>query len=179
MPKFRRCSPSRSRRNWKARIAPTLLRVLIKKGMEPEPSLSEKLEAAIGVCNLKIDNASPYQPEMGVYLVARFLDEYIRTYAGDFANLKQGLKPPPIAWRIQSERLRLALDTMVKNTQGTPAKAAAERIAQFGKDYMTLISGYKLLENPNAFRAIAEAVRPKSNELFKGVKDWPRIEIPD
>lgn len=160
-------------------VAPTLMRVLIKKGIEPEASLSEKVEAAIGVCNLKCDPMATYQPEMGVYLVGRFLDEYIRAYAGDYSNLVKGAKPPPIAWRIQSERLRIALDNMEKNNQGGAYKAQAERIARSGKDYLTLISGHKLLENPNAFRAIAETVRPKYNVLFKGVKDAPQIDVPE
>jgi len=156
-------------------VAPTLMRVLIKDGIEPEPSLQEKIEAALGLCHLKVGSVQAYEPEMGVYLVGRLLDEFVRTYSGEWGNLKKQV--PRVAWKIQSERLRLGLEEMEKNCKETKAAAAAARIrgAAVGQ-YLNKIKDHGGVEGPGALRGVADKDRPKTNTLFKGFKNAAEID---
>jgi hypothetical protein len=105
--------------------AVTMLKVLSKKGLDPEPGIREKIEAAIGLCQMKyvIPTEAPpraiseYRPELAVYLVGRFLEEFAKEHNAQWAFLKPGPnhKMPTVAWKIQSKRLELALKELVKN----------------------------------------------------------------
>ena len=153
-------------------VAPTLMRVLLKGGLTPEPSLAEKIEAGLGLCQIKSAELPAYQPETGIYLVCRMLDEFAGAYNKEFQGLKQG-KSPPIPWKIQSERLRLGLDELVKNNKSKEA----DRVARAGKEFLSMIQAHKNLTNPNGLSLVAREVRPTSTVLFKGVKDGPVITL--
>src|SRR5690606_11184799 len=92
----------------------------------------EKCEAAIGVCELNAREVEDYQPEVGAYLVAQFIVELIGEYQKDHPNFdgaktkeeKDARKIPLIPWRVQSDRLRDALNRLRENL---PLKATALR----------------------------------------------------
>ncbi len=91
-----------------------LLRVVRKDRITPEPSLSEQIEAAIGVCQL--DPA--LTKEFNTDYVAQHLGAFIVEFAGH-SNNRLNLAPPnngaSIAWKAQAARLTQALDQLAKN----------------------------------------------------------------
>lgn len=153
-----------------------LLRVLSEgdEGLTPAPSLSEKIEAAIGVCNLRDPFSVNYDPSAGVYLVGRTLAEFFSEYQKDFVNIKRDPKdkdrlPAMQPWKIQGERLRQALGAAVSNTNGTPAHANALKMQQESKLlFAAIIDGarFQPLENHQQFGRLVAKMKPKTGTLF-------------
>src|SRR5207245_6187826 len=52
-----------------------LLRVLRKDGIEPEPSLAEQVEAAVGICQLHSKELEQYNADYAAYHIGRFIVE--------------------------------------------------------------------------------------------------------
>ncbi len=128
-------------------VAQALLRTLSagKEGLNPPPSLAEKVEAAIGVCRMKAKLIEDYQPEAGIYLVGRFLVEFITKYREDYTRFggkkeKGAAKVlPALPWKKEADRLEKALKELDTNLMaGTPTHkkaldlASAARIALGG-----------------------------------------------
>src|SRR4029079_11996231 len=65
--------PKAPRRPLDGLVAPTLMKVLTKNGLQPPTSMNEKIEAAIGLCNLEYPWMPEYRPELAVYLVGHTL----------------------------------------------------------------------------------------------------------
>lgn len=60
-----------------------LLRVADGAGLEPPPSLTERVEAAVGLCRLRTKNANRYQPEVAAYYVGRVVVDFATQYDRD------------------------------------------------------------------------------------------------
>src|SRR5262249_30838088 len=87
-----------------APVAKTLLKILEpKNGMNPSPSLQEKVEAAIGICQIKVIPNSLYLPDQGIYLVGTFLVEFANEYINDRSSFVGGnsktRKIPKLPWK--------------------------------------------------------------------------------
>jgi hypothetical protein len=101
--------------------APTLLKVLTKTGLSPEPDIHEKIEAAIGLAEMKYVAVNEYRPELAVYLVGLFVEEFARKYKSEWSKLRgTNAQVPSVAWKIQSKRLELAIKTMAVNAKPDP-----------------------------------------------------------
>jgi hypothetical protein len=92
-------------------VAPTLIRILSRKhDMTPPPTFAEKLEAAIGLLDMRY-NPQRYDPNPGLYAAGQFLLEMVGKYQEDQPNLKSpptpgALKKPAITpWKLQGARL--------------------------------------------------------------------------
>jgi hypothetical protein len=112
-------------------IAPVFLKVLARN-VNPEPNLRERLEAAIGVCQIKLQGRfknpiTEYQPEPGLYLVGRFLDDFAGEYNKDTPNVRTK-KPALLPWRIESKRLELAVRDLVSNAKGSTIEKQAKEL---------------------------------------------------
>jgi hypothetical protein len=165
----------------KAPIAYALLRVLAggKDGLTPAPSLSEKLEAAIGVCQMKSDPAvSPqYQPDLGVALVGKTLFEFIQRYKADqpyFPAKGVPGKVPELPWKAYAERLRQALKEFHDNLPAANA-AARKRVQSLQattNDLFNLINRHKAIVDE--FRPMQAVVQemPHPPAVYEGVKDF-------
>src|SRR5262249_17234049 len=57
-----------------------LVRVLADDGIAPEASLSEKLEAAVGLCQLQTNLADGYQPDYAAHAVGQFAVELAKEF---------------------------------------------------------------------------------------------------
>ncbi len=102
-------------------VAATLVRVLaVKPVLDPEPSLSEKCQAAIALCNLKIIGPSKYQPEIGFYATGLFLRDYIKEYRDDWANNIKKDKPATYPWKALSNELHAGLVAHAKTANPNP-----------------------------------------------------------
>jgi hypothetical protein len=101
-----------------------------KNDINPPTSLSEKLEAAIGLCRMNLKLVK-YQPDATVYLVGKVLTEFAAKYREDEPNVIKGGsdRPPLMPWKYHAKRLELALQEMAaQSTQGN-----------FSKDLNTLV----------------------------------------
>lgn len=60
-----------------------LVRVAAGVGLEPPPSLSERVEAAAGLARMRTKNANKYQPEVPAYYVGRVVVDFATQYDKD------------------------------------------------------------------------------------------------
>jgi hypothetical protein len=156
-------------------IAPFLLRVLSSyTDLEPAPGLAEKVEAAIGVCQMQYKNVPEYQPEISVFLVGLLLADFMTEANKDVGQIAVG-KSPAMHWRLADKRLELALKDLVTNAKGQPVEANAKRLEAGAGPLLKDMGKGKTIQgvNPgmiNEFRKMVMSMRPKSNEIFKGMK---------
>ncbi len=107
-------------------VAPTLLRVLAGN-IQPPPSSQEKIEAAIGLCNMKYPNMPEYNPALATYLIGQTIVDLSAEYSKDLQNFAIGKDKnlPYIAWKSEAARLKAGLDVFAKNANTDAAKKAA------------------------------------------------------
>jgi hypothetical protein len=104
----------------------TLMRVCTDE-LTPPPSLTEKLEAALGLCKVKKSPTSTYNPDIGVYLVAKVLHEFVSAYQKDWNEFRTSKeRQPATTWRLHAKRIDASLDTLVNNTRVAVAKEDAD-----------------------------------------------------
>jgi hypothetical protein len=105
-------------------IAPTLLKVLTPGALEPEATLQEKVDAAVGLCAMDYANMPDYQPEVAVYLVGRTIMDFVEDYQKDVPNLGAvGKKlPANLPWRHDGRRLQQGLTQLMDNAKVADAK---------------------------------------------------------
>ena len=81
-------------------VAPALLMVLAGN-VRPGPSLQEKVEAVIGLCNLKYPEMPEYDPSVATFLIGQTMLEFTAEYSKDLANFGVGgakKELPYLAW---------------------------------------------------------------------------------
>jgi hypothetical protein len=159
-----------------APAAYTLLRVLSpgKDAMAPAPSLSEKCEAAIGVCQMDAKLIEEYQPEVGVYLVGQFLVDFATEYTKDYPLFKdkETRKVPLLAWRAQANRLEFALKQLQTNTpRASPVQGKLKALLDSSAPILRLIKERSRVDSPTLLRQTVSTLTPPSPLLFRGVKD--------
>jgi hypothetical protein len=175
--------------------APTLLKVLSKKGLEPEPGLAERIEAAIGLCQMKYVLPSErraiheYQPELAVYLVGRLIHEFGSEYNKEWANLKPGPghKPPSLPWKIHAKRLEYALKDLARNAEDSPlllhrkeqkaVEKNAKRLEQMSLPILSNVySGLQPENLPPFVQELRKTMRPSVKTAFRSLKS-PEIDF--
>ncbi len=155
-------------------IAPLLLRVLSPKGgLDPAPNLAERVEAAIGVCQMKNLEAANYNAELGVYLVAKLVNDFADAFNKDLVEIRAN-KPPQMHWKVHSKRLELALKDLVKNVKNLPVEKKTQQMAG---DATILIKSMQTYNQVNQnglqrFSTMAATLRPASNEVYRGYKNF-------
>jgi hypothetical protein len=164
-------------------IAPALLRVLSPKSdLDPEPGLSEKLEAAIGVCQIKWNTVPEYQPDIGAYLVGKFTVEFLKQYNGDLVFIKaEKPRPPLMHWRFAAKRLEIALADMSANAKGYAGdvKNLEANFNGFKNDAIRVLKGVQekgqlpvQQGEINILNNSVNKMRPASNQVFKNIKAY-------
>ncbi len=157
-------------------VAPTLIKVLTKDALKPDPSLQEKISAAIGLCNMKgewIDSAG-YNPDVATYLVGRTLSEFLSEYSTDYVNfgvaVKENRKPPLLYWKTESKRLEAALKDYAVQLKGTSSLKAAKdlEIAMVPVLQKTVFAFARLDDStiPN-IRNRVQQIKPSNTKLFE------------
>ena len=155
-------------------VALGLLKVLSKK-VQPEPSMQERVEAAIGVCHFT-KFVEEYEPQVGIFLVAGCLSEMFSEYKRDFANISakgKERKPTFLPWKHDSKRFELALAELVANTRGAPSATAAQNLEALAKPMLKQIFDNSALDRDQEFRTAIERLKPKTKVLFKNPKGKP------
>ena len=166
--------------------AAALLRVLVRdKGMlDPPPSLHERVEAALGLCQLKNPTAAGYDPSVGVYAVGLCFYEFASVYSKDYVNIQArkdlknfppGSKIPTMHWRITAERFKQGVKDLVVNTKDTPAYAGAQRLEKDVTVVANDIRNYQQVQNSlPPFLKMVETLKPKTGQLYQA--QGPQIE---
>jgi hypothetical protein len=92
-------------------VAWRLLCVACKDGFNPEPSLSERVEAAIAVCRLDPKLAPGYHVDYAVHAVGSVIRDYVIRYNKDLDNNKGKGFP----WKYDALRMAAALHVLRTN----------------------------------------------------------------
>lgn len=154
-------------------IAPLFLRVLSpKSGLDPAPNLAERVEAAIGVCQMKNLEAANYHTELGVYLVARLVNDLADAYNKDLVDMKT--KPAQMLWKVQSKRLELALKDLAKNVKNQPVEPKARQLVDESTFLLKSMQSYNQVNQNQLllYSKMAATLRPSANEVFRGNKKY-------
>jgi hypothetical protein len=141
--------------------------------------LSVQAEAAIGVCRMRAKWIDDYQPEAGVYLLGKFLVDFIKEYRGDFANFggKKIKKDEPkvvplLPWKLEADRLLKALDELPTNLRDDhPIYNKAVAMAREAQRVLKDIKGHLQIGPPTVLTAAVNALATSNGTLFRGVKD--------
>jgi hypothetical protein len=154
------------------RVAETLLEVLAPKPvLYPPPSLKEKVEAAIGLCQIKISPISLYQPDEAVYRVGKFLVEFGTMYNSDlnlFIGGGKEAKTPALTWKIHGERIKMALADMANNSRGK-ADDNAKKLSNGLTNYFNSISKYAKIDDLRDLNTTVSGFQPKNAQIFRGI----------
>ncbi len=161
--------------NVEGALAPTLLRVLAAKGgLEPAPGLAEKIEAMVGLAQMKFPNMPEYNPEPAIHLIGVGILQMANEYSTDYINFSlkgKDRKAPLIAWKAQSKRLELALKDLLANTSKAGAgKDAAIQMEAQARPILQSMNNYDQVQRVLDFRNLVEKLRPKSGTSFKSLK---------
>ena len=160
-------------------IAPTLLRVLAND-LPLAPSLQEKIEAAYGICAMRLDKSPDYKSDVGVYLVGRLMQEMVSEYNkdwGNFAAAGDKRVPPTIAWKGESRRL-----SDVMQAQWGKGPNGKELAGKAGADLEAavrpILASFGKYERPEQAKVIAlntlvNTLKPADGKAFKNLKTPP------
>ncbi|MCS6852654.1 MAG: hypothetical protein NZ700_15975 [Gemmataceae bacterium] len=138
-----------------------LLRVARRDRLQPEPSLAEQLEAAIGVCKLLPKLSKDYNLEAAAHHVGRFIVDF----AGQSSN-----RAPGVPWKVYAARLSAALDELQARAAGLPAEKKIAQMVPLAKAALEpLEKGGNA--NPAALERWLDANPPANQVVFTGIPD--------
>jgi hypothetical protein len=167
-------------------IAYHLTRVLTGTGidgkpMSPSPSLSEQLEAAVALCRLRSESNSPYQAELSLYLVGRFITKsLIKEYNADAnafpaavvkKDAAKAMRVRAEPWKLHATRLEHALDDLAATTRSPKEQRTARQLLENAQTVFKQMQGLKKVEVNNALIDFVNNLKPKGNLLFKGLEE--------
>jgi hypothetical protein len=182
-------------------VAPTLLKVLVKGGLNPPASLHEKVEAAIGVCNMKysLKTMPDYYPDAAIYLVGEtvleFTDAYMQDY-GQFGVKGPARKLPRLPWATECKNLEKALKALKDNAKesvglngATGGRVKSEKLEAVAVPLLQGLcqikpSGVIYQPRDNAkyddLTALVKQYRPKTGAIFNNTNGpfGPQVAIP-
>lgn len=169
-------------------VAPTLMKALTKRGLTPATNLHEKIEAAVGLCNMDYSWMPEYQSDVAVYLVGKTLAEFFGEYNKDLGSISvdgKNKQVPLYGFKADGKRFEAGLKKMEENARSdtklsipgnaTTLKAAAElRVkANVVLGPMFLYKDSGRLED---FVRFVDQIRPKNSYPFKTLKT-PEIPL--
>jgi hypothetical protein len=165
-----------------------LLHILLKgKGaLDPPATLAERVEAALGLCQIKDTVDVEYDPSVAVYAVGLCFLDYALDYSSDYANLsgRKNLKNidpnskiPTMHWRILSERWMQGVKDLAQSARETPAKANAPKLEKGTSKIAEAMGKYESIQNDlQPLRQMVESLKPKTGQLYTKLKG-PQIDL--
>jgi len=158
-------------------VAPVFLAILEKGRYSPEPTLAERIEAAIGICRIQVSATSAYQPNEGIYRVGTLLVEVADRYKNDYNQFggkgAQVKSVPILPWKHHAKRLQVALAELGDSVKGDVLRTdAAENVRKLSNPALQLLGAMQRHEANFSAKDLADVVntlRPKSAEVFKGL----------
>ena len=152
-----------------------LLRVLANpQDMEPKPSLSEQLEAAIGLCQVQprlTGDRPTYQADYAAAFVGRFVTELADRY-----NAERGEAGSAFDWKFAAYRLSEALSEMRADAKGRAKPYVEDVVKRSLPIFKNMQDGVQA--DPVGLGDWLGAHKPQSAELFKGVTESELKAVP-
>jgi hypothetical protein len=162
----------------------------------PPMTLSEKVEAILGVCNFKLADSPQYNADLGVYVTALCLAEFFGEYNKDYVYFAKGkgtgkdtkrVSPrlTETTWQTYAARLEEALNALnssldqngKKKLDGIKSKISAGANATA----LTIVKGRGEpvpQEIPQLLVEYAASIRPAGGEVYAGVEESPVLPLP-
>ncbi len=150
----------------------------------PPLTISERMEALIGLCQMKAGESPGYNTELAVYIVASCLADVVEEYAQDYAYFAVAPKskddPKRLAkvpWTNYAQRIEAALDVMSANVPKDSAagKKLAVLLAKEGGPViptLRVMAARKQVTDRQLLATTARGLVPPSMEVFQGNKQW-------
>src|SRR5262249_6260526 len=102
-----------------------LLRIVGKSGFDPEPSLTEQAEAAIGLWHMQAKLSKDDQPDYAAQQIGNFLLDFIK----EFNTQRPTTKSVP--WKYYAVRISMALDKLAEQAKEAGGKGGADYVNKF------------------------------------------------
>ncbi len=148
-----------------ARPALDILRILRKDGVQPEPNLSEQVEACVALCRLKSREVSAYRPVYAAYHIGHFLLDF-----GDRYEQERSMPHRSLSWKYESTRLIQALEAFRDDTAGAEDADKIKLLASRGIALLKNIQAGSPVTELTQMRARLAQFAP-SDGLFRGQAD--------
>ena len=163
----------------KTPVALALMKILAPEtnDISPQPSLAEKTEAALGLCRMhwKLEK---YQPDATVYLVGRFLMEFVAEYRNDQPKFAGKNKQPPLLpWSDYALRLEDSLRDLQSTTHTYPAhKANVDLLVRSSRDILHTMRTHGRVGPPVVLIGVVTRMWPQATSFapYEGV---PALQI--
>jgi len=157
----------------KGRTAWWLLKVARKDGLSPDPSLSEQVEAAIGVCNLINKPGKEKDKEVQFDYVAYHVGGAAVDFLTAYVNrVKGGTADPGLAWKHAAARLIEALDNLEAQAKDTSSAAYVQKLVETAKEPLRLVMDGKETNPERLDKWLRDTKNaPKSTTVYKGIAD--------
>jgi hypothetical protein len=149
-----------------AKPALELLRIIRKdENVRPAPTISEQVEAAIGLCKLQSRNYGDYQLEYAAHELGQFLVEYGEMYENDRASKN----PNPQVLKDDSLRLAKALDILKDDSKAS--KKSIQEMIRLGRGMLTNIAAGAQAVELRPLRQLLQQNPPSETSVYRGQPD--------
>lgn len=168
-----------------APIAYHLLRVLAAPDPDVHPpfTLSEKCEAAIGVCQTKSKTVDSYRVDVALFLVGNLLVEFLSEYRTDYVYFggkdkeKEGKKVPLVAWKFQADRLQRALldlksNTPMDNDTHKGWHKIIDSLIDRSSQPLQDVRIHKMTGQPVLLQKLVDSIQPKSTSVYGNLAEY-------
>ena len=128
-------------------------------------SLSEQVEAAIGLCQLQAGKSPEYQMEYMMYNLGQFFVAYAELYEKE--RTKNVKDAPPSNWKYDGYRMVQALEALNANAGASPG------VSKFVDTASLVFKNIQSGQNsaPQTLRQMVNANPPRETMLFRGQPD--------
>jgi hypothetical protein len=158
-----------------------LVPILTKGAVAPEPTLPEKIEAAIAISRMRVEPNSAYQPDEGIYRVSTVLAELAVAYNNDYNRFAGGgavKSIPVLPWRYHARRIQLALGEMVDSVKSDPLRTTAavnaRKLQSESQSLLNAMQEWKANFNAQGLADVSKTLRPPASaQIFKDIKTAP------
>jgi hypothetical protein len=135
-----------------------LVYITKKEGLTPEPTLAERVEAAVGLCQMQPALFKAYQPVVAAHHLGWFV----------VAFLKEKGEGRVETWKVHAARLIQGLERLKVDTQGELGVAT---IVERAKELLRPIeTGDATPPDPSRLIAALASHRPQNNSLYKNIE---------
>jgi hypothetical protein len=164
----------------KGPVAYHLLKVANGSAVKAGPpyALAERLEAAIGICQLK-SGPTKYNAELGAAVVGKVVADFVDAYIDDYHYFSIKDKEPNaprrqsrLPWKHYALRVDEGVKKMVANLPKDSAAGQKLKTGTNAAKFLDDISKGKEIDSAGALQQEMEALRPANLEVYEGNKEF-------
>ena len=143
-----------------------LLKAALRDGVEPEPRLDERLEAALGVARTPPASDKDYQPDYAAHQLGWFVADFLAQFGQEKQDDPNGVETQP--WRVDASRLIEALEVMKAQS---PKDAHVARVADLCMELLKKVEKNARDTSPFDLEQALRGEASPGQSLFKGAAD--------